>query len=170
MKIRSMLFIMLFALLTVACGEKAQSGLRRSALGPRFDVEGVDCNMSPDKCSVLLAGITYLRTHANSMCINLGNIALARYNSTSGDGYDEAAQVPNADMGVLMQTGTSLSGWVPQNGRTQVYPSFWPSATTDQLAGALIAHEEVHHLGNDGPNHNTTYAAQTQSACLNNQA
>ena len=124
------------------------------------------------KCDVIRAGIDYLLNHANESCRAVGQVALDRFEApaSSGEGYEETAQVPDQDMGVVMQAGNSYSGGVPVNGEVEVDPSFWASGYTDAAhTGALEAHEEQHQNGMDWY-HNTGVAMAYQTACLNPEA
>lgn len=115
------------------------------------------CEASPDECAQIQRGIDYLRGHANPMCRLAGQNAQDRYDATSGAGFRDAPQQPGFDMGVLQNP-------FPSNGYTDVYPSFWNRNWGTTETGALIAHEEIHHLGMDEPEAN-----RTQDACLNAQ-
>ncbi len=73
-----------------------------------------------------------------------------------GEGFRDWAQYPNADMGLKN----------PTDGITRVYPSFWTSGfNAAGETGALIAHDEVHHLGGNEISGNAM-----QATCLNPQS
>jgi len=171
-----MLLLVLGGVLAAGChafeDATGPSGKMQSGVRPRHDLTN-NCNMEQWKCDEIRAGIDYLLNHANVSCRNAGQAALDRFNApaSSGMGYQEAAQVSGYDMGVNMRTGSSVSGWVPSDGYVNVYGSFWNSGYTDpQHAGALLAHEEQHQDGNDGPGHNTGIANAYQTSCLNTSA
>ena len=137
----------------------------------RNDAE-LNCNMDQSKCDIIRAGIQYLLDHKNTVCKNVGAVALGRFEApaATGNGYQEASQIPGIDMGVRMQAGSSYSGGVPVDGKVDVYPSFWTNGFTDEAhTGALLAHEEQHQNGYDW-NHNTGVAMNYQTTCLNPQA
>ena len=70
------------------------------------------------------------------------------------------------DMYVLMDETPlypTSSGWSAREPATLVMNSLM-NASLEQIAG-LIAHEEVHHRGDDSPNHNTRMGPMTQSSC-----
>jgi hypothetical protein len=58
------------------------------------------------------------------------------------------------------------SFYAPNDGYTRVTENYWNSGFTDPAeAGGLLAHEEIHHLGWDGPEHNTGEADEAQQSC-----
>ena len=143
---------------------------RGGGVRPRSDVDPLNCNMDQSKCDIIRAGIDYLLNHANVSCRSVGQVALSRFEAPAsyGEGYQEATQVPGIDMGVPMTLGNSYSGYVATSGYVNVYGSFWAGGYTDPAhTGALLAHEEQHENGMDGPGHNTTIANAYQESCLN---
>jgi hypothetical protein len=57
----------------------------------------------------------------------------------------------------------TFSGWGPSDQNTYVNSSAFGGSTSS--LGGLIAHEEEHQSGEDGPNHNTGIANATQATC-----
>jgi len=72
----------------------------------------------------------------------------------------------------MVESSNTYSGWVHTSDYTQVTDSFWNSTSADDplYAGSFIAHEEQHHNGMDGPNHNKGVGTAYELACQNPQA
>lgn len=145
------------AFLTVAAGCGVPLGPEQDLSDlPRFEIVDMDCQLSATECAIILGGINYLKVHANPLCKIMGTQAEERYDALSGEGFRARPPYGNYDMSVS----------TPSDGYTNVYPKFWTSGLTDaQSTGALLAHEEAHHLG-FGEN----YALSAQETCLNSQA
>jgi hypothetical protein len=135
--------------------------------GPRFDVQNMDCQLNAQQCAAIQAGIDAMKLHANPVCRMYGGFAQDRYDAASGEGFRNDSQQFRSDgtpldMGVAYTT--SSSGVTTYSPYTSAYPDFWAgTASTDAVGtGALIAHEEAHHLG-----YGESYAQSVQNECLN---
>jgi hypothetical protein len=172
---RLALTIIAFVALLGACQlSKDATGprdLKLSNQRPHFDVViGSDCQLSPSQCEMIRQGIEYLLQHANISCRLAGQYAQDRLSSSNGSkGYrskelgSQGGQDTN--MGVAMWGSTSTySHWEPVDGYVDVDPGFsgdW------QLVGSVLAHEEQHMNGMDGPDHRTGIAWAYQQSCMN---
>lgn len=169
---RHVIVLSAVVLLFAACSTEVTTGPNGIA-SPRHrsnDVDAYDCEMSPTKCQVIQAGITYLLQHANISCRTAGTAAQNRYNAPAGQaGYKDGTQAGDGYMYVWAGLSNSTpSGYTGTDGYTYVEPSMWSDNWSDpRQVGSLIAHEEQHQNGNDGPNHNTGIAVAYQQACLN---
>lgn len=122
-----------------------------------------NCTLDATQCALIQDGITYLKEHANPICRIAGFSAQNRYDAVSGEGFRDQPQYTGLDMSVYMYPPGNPN--YPSDQYTNVYPSFWSGTHTNATdAGALIAHEEVHHVGGSEPG-----ALSTQNACLNSQ-
>lgn len=107
---------------------------------PKFEIFS-SCEMFPDDCAIIQAGITYLKEHANAICRVAGYAAQGRYDAESGEGFRYKPQYGDMDMSVYT---VGPGSWVPADEYTNVYPRFWNSGNTNpQSTGGLIAHEEA---------------------------
>jgi hypothetical protein len=135
------------------------------SVGPRLQPQlrgevFLNCTLGVEECQQVQRGIDYLKNHANPECRLAGQNAQERYDATSGEGFRSEPQPsahPEWDMGVNQDV-------FPSDGYTMVYPRFASQGYTDYSTGALIAHEEVHHLGGD-----ENSAKSLQDDCLNPQ-
>lgn len=148
---------------------------QRDALGPSDDARALrrvkalfDCQMSPDRCQTIQAGITFLAQHTNPMCVQIAGYAQARFNAPSGAGFKDSTWA-GGDMGVVMVPGNSPSGMVPNSGYILINGSFWTSPSPSTVTGPLIAHEEAGHMtGEDDMYHNTGMSYWYQAMCSEN--
>lgn len=127
---------------------------------PRFETSEIDCQMDPTKCAVILEAINTMKQHLNEECRMLGSFAEQRYNDTSGTGFRE--RPPEGTYQMSVYTNPPLS-----DGYTNVHPSFWtnPHINNPYSNGALVIHEEKHHLGAS-----EAEAQAAQDMCVNPQA
>lgn len=176
------LIIIAVALILEACQitEDATAPNRKTHVGNPapdwLDIPTDNCTFEAAKCDVIRAGIDYLIHHANESCRMAGQAALQRFEApaSSNAGYRDQPQPPagsgpDIDMGVWMDGGPTPSGWEPTSGYVEVSPSFWNSQSTSTAdrVGALLAHEEQHQNGQDGPDHAKGVAMGYQISCLN---
>lgn len=150
-------------------GEGPTAPRLRQGYGLKPSTE-MDCQLYSWQCQQVQSAINYLLQHANAACQAAGAAAQARYDAMPGvAGFAPGNGTSGYDSYVIMQTQSGMpSGWGPTDGYTYIESSFW---AVDALhAGALLAHEEEHQNGDDGPMHNTGKANALQSMCLNPQA
>lgn len=125
---------------------------------PLFDVYDMDCQLSPERCGAIQAGIDAMKVHPNPTCRYYGELAQDRYDAAPGvAGFREQSQYQEKDMSVYVNQ---------PDGYTNVYPHFWgtPYSSQDVPTGALVVHEEVHHETGSA---DETYPNRVQEACLN---
>lgn len=177
MRFRALTLAVLAGVLSGCHGADDVAGLREL----RRMAHSEDCRMTDDgymsaaqKCAIIRNGIDYLLAHANISCRDAGAVALSRFLATDGTrGFDERQSAAGYDMETDMQyAGSSTtSGWGSASGYTHVDPDYFRGDMTDPLqVGGLVAHEEKHQDGSDGPAHNTGIAQAYHDACRNSQA
>ena len=151
-------------LIAAACTGKELAGPGPSLDG-RVPTRDQDCQLGMWECSVVYSGIQHLQGHPDPTCVSFGNQAMNRFNAPDY-GFRWGNQIYAADMYTRMQQDeNSSSGWSEFDPSTYVNGSTFTSGYTTNEIGALIGHEEIHHSGLDGPNHNTGQAAMLQGQC-----
>ncbi|HYD51936.1 MAG TPA: hypothetical protein VEA99_04890 [Gemmatimonadaceae bacterium] len=140
-----------FVALTVVVGCESQGAIATGVAqdGHPMRDQIVACYDTPTVCKRITAAIYGLMVHPDGSCQDLGWRAHQRY---SANGFRVASTrpdaAPNADMWTYMQYGVT-------DGLTYNHTSVFSDATWDlnrqNGVTALIAHEELHHLGNDHP-------------------
>jgi len=130
----------------------------------------MDCTLGINSCNQIDAAITRLTNHMNPACVDVGNNARLRYDAPAYTGYGFApgnqTQAGTADAYVLMDEypfGGYYSGWGPRDNHTYMMASVMSASDSDMQA--LIAHEEYHHSGQDGPGDFTGRSPGIQGIC-----
>jgi hypothetical protein len=77
-----------------------------------------DCQLSPEQCAIIEAGIEYLLSHANPMCRLVGSSARNRYDAASGEGYRNRPTEPPPDD--QLDTSVYSNPIYPSDGYTNV--------------------------------------------------
>jgi hypothetical protein len=160
----SKLCVVVGACFLTACSATERS-IAPDGITPRKELVAIDCQLSPEQCSIIRAGIAYLKDHANPMCRSMGANADDRYWAPTGAGQGFRRQPAHATFSMSVFT-TKVGGYTPADGYTNVHANYWNSKFTNPgAAGGLIAHEEVHHLG-----FSESAAVSMQNQCLNPQS
>ena len=130
----------------------------------------MDCTLGTNSCNQIDAAITRLTDHPNDACKTVGNMARLRYDAPAFTGYGYAAGTAilagTKDSYVLMNEytfGGYPSGWGARDNHTYIMTGAL-SATESDLAG-LLAHEEYHNQGEDGPGDFTGQSNAIQGVC-----
>lgn len=165
MNVSKLCLLMMGACFVSACSATERS-IAPDDSRPRQELVSMDCQLTPSQCSIISAGISYLKEHANPMCRTMGTNAHNRYWAPTGSG--EGFRGKPADAQNHMSVYTTFPGSLyPADKYINVHANFWTSGFTDPGAtGGLIAHEEVHQLGGFTEN----AARSMQDQCLNPQA
>jgi hypothetical protein len=122
-----------------------------------------DCRLATLSCDQINKAITFLQNSNQPQCRELGEAARARFNAIGfGFRYGDGA------MNDLVKDFDMYTSWNPNpltgavtDGNTYVNASGL-LLSRESMAG-LLAHEEMHHQGRDGGQHESIYA--TQRAC-----
>lgn len=128
----------------------------------------MDCTLSQGDCKRIEGAINLLVNSGFQDCQQAGNMAKLRYDAPSSSGYGfapgNAADAGTNDAYVWMATSSNYySGYGPVDDHTYVMQTAFAYSST--ALASLMAHEEVHHTGHDGPNHHTGLATSLQGAC-----
>jgi hypothetical protein len=163
--------------LLASCHAAEDAGAPKSAqLAPKAPNrdEELDCQLSPERCQLVQAGISYLLQHANGDCRAVGASAWDRYNapSGSGEGYKNGDPAMGGFMyGFMRVNTTSPSGYAPTDGYVYIQESAYSAGAGDPATmGSFLAHEEKHKDWADNPYHSMNVAYEYQRRCLNPQA
>jgi hypothetical protein len=124
--------------------------------GPSFS-EG--CYLSPQQCDEINQAINDLETHSDATCRYYGSQARDRYESPAYGFYDDLSYEGLAYTYMVIYPSTDE--WGSADGNTFLGQGAWQN---DDLRAAVV-HEEVHHAGNDGPDHDTGLAVNAELQC-----
>jgi len=117
-------------------------------------------------CQQVSSAITYLEQSSQSACQQRGAAARGRFNAIGYGFRPGNGATSNATHDFDMYTSwdyNAISGDYT-NGNTYVNASGF-TQLMEVMAG-LIAHEEVHHSGQDDPDHSANVAYPTQNSCI----
>ncbi|MEP6778242.1 MAG: hypothetical protein ABJC26_00020 [Gemmatimonadaceae bacterium] len=126
----------------------------------------VPCRFTTD-CEQVSNAIGYLENHTSADCRARGSAARSRFNNTtngSGFSYGDGAtnhETGSFDMYALVNYSNPFGGYttgvtyINANGMIQLM----------EIMAGLVAHEEVHHAGQDDLNHDQNVAYPTQQTC-----
>ena len=155
---RQMPYLVLLLVLAACSIDQSLSPLRRQS-------DSMDCTANPETCSAILGAINFLQSSNLVECRNYGNSLLDRYNAPAGVAGFEDGDIENANAYVDMTPdNTTSSGYRAIDGYIHVVSYNFLNEDTQHEAGTL-SHEEVHSEGEDGPYHNTGYAAAAAHDC-----
>lgn len=122
--------------------------------------------MSTAQCDEISAAITHLETSSQSHCQARGVAARARFNAI-GYGFrygNGATQSGTSDFDMYTSWNPNAQNGAYTDGNTYVNATGMIQLT--EVMAGLIAHEEVHHMGQDNPQHTFNQAYPTQNSCV----
>jgi len=132
---------------------------------PRFH-SAPDCRLSTAQCNEISDAITYLQQSFQVQCQQRGAAARGRFNAVGyGFRYGNGATNP-ATSDFDMYTSWNCGALSGSNTNGNTYVNTTGLIQINEVMAGLIAHEEVHHMGQDNPDHTTNVAYPTQNSCV----